>query len=1190
MRKNNKLYTVNKWNKPLFATNVDREYQNIFDGLTGSTLNTPTSNTDHLLAGDVLDLSDSNNYVSKDSIDRLTGKVGPQIQPTTPDFGKVNLSPKNVKVDTSNIKLPKSGGLLSGLGSLKGGVASTIGSAVGGLAYNGLSGGLNSKAGSMINSIGGTVGSLLSKVNPAVGTIVQIGSGLVGGGMNALIGTKIDQKKLQAANEGTDYMKSYQSNAKNFDEVIDPKSLANVQNAAKGGAFKKTWEKNFNNRLKRERNDSELLAYRNRDNNIDNIADTQMDTLQENYAAFGGPLGSSSGALEYGLMSDYLLTKDKAAGIKDRIPSNVFGSLQQTPMFAMGGNIHIKDSHRGLFTKEAQEHGMGVQEFASHVLANKEKYSPEVVKRANFARNATKFALGGDMQTNGGDFSDGLTMINAGGSHEENPYDGVQVGISQENGNPNLVEEGETIFDDYVFSKRIKADKQTKKKFHIGRNADITYADLSKKLEKESSERPNDPISQAGLKRQLHDLAEEQERQKAEMQQKQAQEIFDKLPPEQQQAILQQVAAQEQQAQQQQMQEGQQEAQQQQGQPSEEEMAAMQQQQAQQQGGNEQMMQQMQDQADMQPQEGEQINACGGRINRFKNGGDMKSKIYKLLNLYTDSDFDKWAEKNKVGKVTDWENILQNKAFIDALTKDNAALKDAISRGYDFGSYKTPKGNYDNEALIKKLDAYTKSKQKGYLKGNYTADNNFDLGNHKSLKELEADPNYKGFTDYLAGAAKRAKGIKYWDNGDYDSIVWDDLNKTFSREDYNALKVLRHFVNGTSVNPNGDHVPIWQPVGEDGAHIIADNAVDLINKYRNDGVGGIFHFTPDVINRDKTLKNIVVNPDGTTEEIYGDVPKDWKSTGNYSWSGKDGDFTYNYYTRPDGSSTDTGDKNSGFYTDKNGRYKWVPKHKSTFERLAGVFGPSTALSLMKAGVGAPDYKPLDAAVNTAFQAPALAHYKTINNYLQYEPMDIWREQNRMNANSRATDRAIMNNATPVGTKNASLLANSYISQLGSGDLYAKALEYNNADKKSKAEFNRGTAQYNADAFTRTSATNAGILNNAQQLRTQMQMNAAKERMDSEASWYRGMYGNLNNIFKGLSDIGKENAQYNMIADMAGDGIFGVMTGNQYTGRGIFEKQYVDENGNPIKLRKNKLINAYGGKIGKKKGKRRGLTF
>ena len=54
--------------------------------------------------------------------------------------------------------------------------------------------------------------------------------------------------------------------------------------------------------------------------------------------------------------------------------------------------INIKASHAGRFTAWAKAHGFaGVQEAASHVMANKEKYSPEVVKMANFARNSTKF-------------------------------------------------------------------------------------------------------------------------------------------------------------------------------------------------------------------------------------------------------------------------------------------------------------------------------------------------------------------------------------------------------------------------------------------------------------------------------------------------------------------------------------------------------------------------------------------------------------------------------------------------------------------------------------------------------------------------------------------------------------------------------------------------------------------------------
>lgn len=65
--------------------------------------------------------------------------------------------------------------------------------------------------------------------------------------------------------------------------------------------------------------------------------------------------------------------------------------------YAGGGPIHIDPSKKGTFTAAATKHGMGVQEFASKVLANKDNYSPAMVKKANFAKNASKWkhCLGG---------------------------------------------------------------------------------------------------------------------------------------------------------------------------------------------------------------------------------------------------------------------------------------------------------------------------------------------------------------------------------------------------------------------------------------------------------------------------------------------------------------------------------------------------------------------------------------------------------------------------------------------------------------------------------------------------------------------------------------------------------------------------------------------------------------------------
>ena len=473
MRKRNKLYKVNKWNQPLFATEVDREHQNIFDGLDFSYLN----NTPNM------------GSLTKIQEPQLTSSLPKHIDMPTPKGGGIG----------------DAGNLIGALGSVVGGIGNGV-----------ISGGLSSGVGNAISGIGGTVGGALSTVNPLVGGIVSAASGIVGGGINALFGMKTDQKKLNAANEGTSYLNNFMSNASSFDDIQGPNAVAGVQNAYKGGVFSKGKARRMNAQLRADRAQAESWANRSVDNNVDNIANTQMDTMLANYAAFGGPLGGmpiqDTGAIDYGFMSDYLVTKNRMADMKNKVTGTVFDNIPSTPIntFESGGGIHIKKSHRGLFTKEAKAHGMGVQEFASHVLANKDKYSPEVVKRANFARNAAKFALGGDMQTNGGDFTDGLTIIGAGGSHEENPYDGVQVGISRENGQPNLVEEGETIFDDYVFSKRITVPKEVQKKLGVSGN-NLTFADATKQIEKESSERPNDPVSSLGLKASMSKLADEQE-------------------------------------------------------------------------------------------------------------------------------------------------------------------------------------------------------------------------------------------------------------------------------------------------------------------------------------------------------------------------------------------------------------------------------------------------------------------------------------------------------------------------------------------------------------------------------------------------------------------------------------------------------------------------------------------------------
>ena len=54
-------------------------------------------------------------------------------------------------------------------------------------------------------------------------------------------------------------------------------------------------------------------------------------------------------------------------------------------------DIEIKPSKKGTFTAAATKHGDSVQGFANKVLKNKDNYSTSMVKKANFAKNASKW-------------------------------------------------------------------------------------------------------------------------------------------------------------------------------------------------------------------------------------------------------------------------------------------------------------------------------------------------------------------------------------------------------------------------------------------------------------------------------------------------------------------------------------------------------------------------------------------------------------------------------------------------------------------------------------------------------------------------------------------------------------------------------------------------------------------------------
>lgn len=246
-----------------------------------------------------------------------------------------------------------------------------------------------------------------------------------------------------------------------------------------------------------------------------------------------GPIGGAISGIFGGLASGIgslvgrERAKEKAAELNKKIKEanfhriNTFNQnaenldIQQDKIaalnfFSEGGKIHIKPENRGKFTALKKRTGKSATWFKEHG-------TPSQKKMATFALNARKWkhANGGflDNNTHGGIFSNGVIKVDEGGSHESNPNEGIQMGIDSE-GIPNLVEEGEVIFNNYVFSNRLIVPKEIRRELKLGNNKSLTYAEAAKRVSKESEERPNDPLSKNGLTIGLGKLASEQEKQR----------------------------------------------------------------------------------------------------------------------------------------------------------------------------------------------------------------------------------------------------------------------------------------------------------------------------------------------------------------------------------------------------------------------------------------------------------------------------------------------------------------------------------------------------------------------------------------------------------------------------------------------------------------------------------------------------
>lgn len=1344
MMKKDKLYTANKWNQPLFMDT--NRVENIF-----------------WPGGDLGNISTSGFKAS-------SGKAL-----STGTIGKVNDYYKKITSDGSE----SNGSWGKAASSLAGSLAPMATP----LISDGYStGGVGEGIAAAGSAVGDAVG-MIPGVGALAAPIVKIGSAIAGGLVNRTWGTKKNQKNINAITENATNARNTGNalvNATSSGDFMDTagsmtSSLGfNTTDLVKGGwagSAKRKARKQGQKFLNAEQGalaaqtHGMMMGAENVDSNLD-------DAVMENFYDLGGPVGFSpmTGALGIMQTDKYINAINNRTNAITRNNTLVNTSSSFSPLgnaFAEGGGIHIKPSHKGLFTEKANRAGMGVQAYASHVLANKEDYPSSTVKQANFAKNAAgwkhdaggslegafldefgkdplgavmrynqgleaiaaqreaqreaaaqqaayddmqkrmlaaetqnqglqsmldsqgltiqalmeaqkqntnyadgwkertpivsqqpadfgnmgtireglrkrgvnnvahqdaiianimvesggnpnaknanssargylqwlkarhpsawdpesqldyiantynkldgtnwldknaynkfmnttdsleaarlfrryyerpekstynmadkyihqmygkKKAFGGELGTNGTDFTTGLLEINTGSSHEDNPHEGVQLGLDEQ-GIPNLVEEGETVYNDYVFSNRLSVPSFMRKQLSLGGSMkdEITFAAASKKIAEAGKERPNNPMDMDYMDDALGKLAQVQEAERMRMQaerQNDEMERINALP-----------------------------------------MEGM-----------------------MQGAMGIEA-AYGGQLGNIFEGKGNKPQI-----VYRPND----------------------KSFARRILGDNA-VTDAIESAGKF--VEDPLGTMFGDNIEAAMDWLANASEPAMNKFFAT-----DFG-QKVAQYIVDNENSSSKSPYVTEAGKNAT------IGKAAARAWGRAHKGVVNAAKKSIKNLADIKNTKKVKPQGNTLP----VKAQSSAVTNTRPTSLATRAANTGLArqtglvrqtglGPANQTGLTTSSNTTFTPWTVGPlaeaaaiaagitganrmfgnssgdalaDGDPSKVFGSVFNSTNGTenpgqaaGNPIVSGINDPYTnWLIGQLPSDNATPKKATTPTEAVPSNGNDKlaaeapltiptlpgyenWTPykegaldsstpsieeirkgasevgvspeeynktrrtnekvKPYPTWMRYAPVVGSGImTLTDLLGLTNKPDYtyaNKIEAAANRLGYAPNI-QYKPIGNYLRYSPMDIWAEQNRLNANSRATDRAILNSGAVQGSKMAGLLANGYNDQLASGQLYRQALEYNDNKRHQVADFNRRTDMFNSQMGLEADMANARYRQQAAsaQLNGLAQAAAIRDAIDNRVGAARS--ANITNLLNNLGNIGRENFVMNQI--------------------------------------------------------------
>lgn len=834
----------------------------------------------------------------------------------------------------------------------------------------------------------------------------------------------------------------------------------------------------------------------------------------------------------------------------------------------------------------------------------------DTTKNNNRRTSMPMFAFGGALGGYGGDWSNGLTYIGAGGSHEENPLGGVPAGMSQD-GRPNQVEEGEYIWtdQDYVFSKRIEIPEEEYEALGLKKGKrKLTYADGAEILQKESSERPNDPISERGKNAALMKLMQSQEQQRALLAQQEQQEQIE---------------------------------------------YAM--------GGGLSRDKDYGSKKKPYPKVKDKDFAGGGRsypiptkadaIDALRLAGlhgrsDVKAKVYKkypeLKHSLGGYIFDNGGPKDKLAKVVRNSNKQPVRGTWNGLYDwmvNDIPLVQQIPMFGGFGGSDSfggsgASGEWGNIDYVRNIliPPTTETFDEAFARHRKAGDKVWEFDG--KLYNSEIDPNYKGSpngqrTQVVTPAMNirdvfTNTGERVVDSTKIEPYYGQPQGYT-ERETLAPNKVKYKYIGSSPFKALGGHLFDWGGVSSNNPYgnmfytpsiyKPSDNIpyinTDIFNNAtRFSTNNGIFNrgFLPNAnvginytipTSTESSISNVgnvgttngtYLIPDRWGSELQNMLSKSWNNSvsgrspyinefntlnnSNLTWSQIRDVIASNNYSRQDNSIIDMPSKKlessltfpTALPKEYNFTLAGTPTKQGDTEK--GAFDPlptsgwqtslrylpaiAPAISLGYSLFKKPDYgyaDELDAAGNAyaeAIREGGKVTPKFIGDYLAYNPFDRIFYANELGAQQAANRSAIMNagNANRGATM-AALLGSGYNDNVGLGKLFREGDEYNLAQRQKVAEFNRGTNQYNSTLDMQAQEINARKNERLAAALLNNKYRSLAMKQAIDSQRDQNISLALTNLFNNLGDIGWEAKQGYWNNALINSGYYGTPNASMY---------------------------------------------